>query len=113
MTPTRLRQLRRDKGLTQLQIATDIGISVGVYQRYDNGTRKLPSEIAAKLANYYGVSVDYLLGRTDIPNSAPPAHDRIDITDEAQMAYLIQQMGISADKLPLLMDYCAYLKRGN
>lgn len=61
----RLRELRKEEGKTQVQVAADIGIAEQQYQTYERGS-SLPSlESAWKLADHFGVSVDYLIGRTD------------------------------------------------
>ena len=61
----RLIQLKREKGLLQKDIAVAIGISLRSYQRYETGERNPDSETLIKLADFFGVSTDYLLGRTD------------------------------------------------
>jgi transcriptional regulator with XRE-family HTH domain len=43
-----------------------------LYSKYERGERPLPLELADQLANYYGVSVDYLLGRTNVKKPYPP-----------------------------------------
>jgi transcriptional regulator with XRE-family HTH domain len=61
----RIRDLREDKDLKQKQIADYLMCDQSLYSKYERGERDLPLEYAAKLADYYGVSVDYLLGRTN------------------------------------------------
>ena len=67
----RIRDLREDNDLTQKQIAEYLMCDQSLYSKYERGERDLPLEYAAKLAEYYGVSVDYLLGRTDIKTPYP------------------------------------------
>lgn len=62
----RIRDLREDNDLTQRQIAEYLMCDQSLYSKYERGERDLPLEYAAKLAEYYGVSVDYLLCRTNI-----------------------------------------------
>ena len=64
----RLKMLRNARGLTQQQIADDFALSRVTYARYEMDDRRPPLDMLEKFADYYGVSVDYLLGRTDIPN---------------------------------------------
>ncbi len=52
-----------DHDLTQKQVADILGCQREVYRRYEKGTRTIPVEFLLKLADYYKVSVDYLLGR--------------------------------------------------
>ena len=61
----RLRDLREDHDKTQQQIADILGTSQTMYARYERGANELPRRHLLTLADYYGVSVDYLLGRSD------------------------------------------------
>lgn len=61
----RIRDLREDKDLKQQDIANYLICDQSLYSKYERGERPLPLEYAEKLADYYGVSVDYLLGRTN------------------------------------------------
>ena len=68
-----LRGLRARDGKTQEQVSEACGISKVALARYETGSRKPRIEIASRLAEYYGVSVDYILGRDDAPKQpAPP-----------------------------------------
>ena len=59
----RVRDLREDNDKTQKQIAEYLNMQTNVYQRYERGERELPLWAAIKLADYYNVSLDYLVGR--------------------------------------------------
>lgn len=59
----RIRDLREDNDKTQKQIAQFLNMHLTVYQRYERGERELPLWAAIKLANYYGVTLDYLVER--------------------------------------------------
>ena len=61
----RIRELREDRDITQKQIAQVLGMSQTGYSKYETGENDIPTHVLIKLADYYGVSVDYLLGRTD------------------------------------------------
>lgn len=63
----RLRQCRRERNLTQKQFAEFLGMTVRSYQRYELGDRKPDIEKLVIIANFFGVSADYLLGLTDDP----------------------------------------------
>ena len=67
----RIRDLREDKDLKQKDIADYLICDQSLYSKYERGERPLPLEYAEKLADYYGVSVDYLLGRTNVKNPYP------------------------------------------
>lgn len=60
-------KLRNAKGLTQREAASNFEISTYGYQRYEYGEREPSISLAAKIAEYYHVSLDYMLGRTDNP----------------------------------------------
>lgn len=64
----RIRDLREDHDLTQKAIAEKLGITQRVYSFYETGQHTIPPEILIQLADFYGVTVDYLLGRSDFPN---------------------------------------------
>lgn len=61
----RVRDLREDKDLTQKDIANLLNMQLTVYQRYERGERELPLWAAIKLADYYKVTLDFLVGRTE------------------------------------------------
>ena len=61
----RIRDLRADHDKTQKDIANVLNMQLTVYQRYERGERELPLWAAIKLADYYRVTLDYLVGRTD------------------------------------------------
>lgn len=60
-----IRNLRIDNGYTQKQIAQQLGISQNTYSQYEVGVLNYPVDALMILADFYGVSVDYLLGRTN------------------------------------------------
>lgn len=61
----RLRDLREDKDMNQTQIAMLLFTSQTVYSRYERGVLTIPVEHLLILADFYGVSTDYILGRTN------------------------------------------------
>ena len=67
----RIRDLREDRDLTQKQIADYLMCDQSLYSKYEREERSLPLEYADKLADYYHVSVDYLLCRTNIKKPYP------------------------------------------
>ena len=69
----RLRDLRDDHDKTQQEIADVLNMHRSVYRRYESGERETPAWVVVKLAEYYHVSTDYLLGRTNDPTPSPPA----------------------------------------
>lgn len=65
-TYNRVRDLREDADKTQADIAKMLNMQTTVYQRYERGERELPLWAAIKLADYYNVTLDYLVGRENI-----------------------------------------------
>ena len=61
----RIRDLREDKDLTQLDVSNLLGIKQPQYCRYEKGYRDVPTDILIKLADFYNTSTDYILGRTN------------------------------------------------
>jgi len=62
----RVRDLREDRDLTQQQLADLLQVHQTTYSDYERGLLNIPIAALHALADFYGVSVDYLLGRTDI-----------------------------------------------
>lgn len=86
---TRLRELRERAGVNQEVVAESVEISRVALTRYENGQRVPRAQIAARLADYYGVTVDYLLGRDD-PVSTEKAPTPDDARAEA--IQMLEQM---------------------
>ena len=61
----RIRNLREDSDLTQQQVGEAINVPQRTYAYYENGQRMVPPHVLCALADYYMVSVDFILGRTD------------------------------------------------
>lgn len=69
----RIRNLRIDGGYTQKQIAEYLHIKQNTYSQYEIGVLNYPIDVLERLADFYEVSVDYLLGRTEIKTPYPKA----------------------------------------
>lgn len=70
MFKLRLKDLREEKGVSQQQLANILGISQGSVGNWESGIREPNFETIKKIADYFAVSTDYLLGRTDEPNQS-------------------------------------------
>lgn len=68
----RIKMLREAKKITQMQLSMDLSISQNTLSRYETGTREADYDTLIKLANYFDVSIDYLLERTDDPTWHKP-----------------------------------------
>ena len=64
-----LRNIREDRDIKQKEIAAYLNVSQNTYSQYETGVISLTAEILIKLANYYNVSIDFLLDRTNNPNT--------------------------------------------
>lgn len=70
----RLRQLRAERGISTPKLAEELGIAKSTISQYENNKRSPDGYILAKLAEYFNVSVEYLLGKTDIPDRITEAN---------------------------------------
>ena len=85
MFSIRLKNLRIQNGYTQKEMAENLGTSQPSYQNWEKGTRK-PSRITLqKIANFFNVSTDFLLGETDIPD--PESDIDLDSAIDNSVAY--------------------------
>ena len=67
----RIRNLREDLDMTQLQVGEYLHITQRSYAHYEAGTREMPIEILIELADLFQVNLDYLVGRTDVKDMLP------------------------------------------
>ncbi len=64
---TRLKELRKSKGITQIALQMQTGIEQSLISKFESGERVPPTETLVLLADFYNVSIDYILYRTDNP----------------------------------------------
>ena len=64
---TRLKELRKSKGITQISLQMQTGIEQALISKFESGERTPPTETLMILADFYNVSIDYILFRTDNP----------------------------------------------
>lgn len=67
----RIRDLREDADLNQTQVAKILGMSQTGYSKYETGENDIPTQALIRLAEFYGVSVDYLLGLSNTKERNP------------------------------------------
>ncbi len=112
----RLKQLRMERNIRQKEIADYLGITVSAYGNYELGQRQPNFEILCKMADFFNVSVDYLLGRENKNNSYSPSPIQL-LYDQLNEAH----QEIASDFIYLLLilenkeDYArfnAFLKSG-
>lgn len=105
----RLKNLRENKDLKQSQIADALHISQQNYSRYENGQVELPLGTLVQLADYFDVSVDYLLGRTMSQKDFDTIKDH-KILDRPVHEVLNELNNMTANQQKSLFDYLGYLK---
>ena len=64
-----LRNIREDRDIKQKDVAKVLNVSQNTYSQYETGIISLTAEVLIKLSDFYGVSIDYLLDRTDNPQT--------------------------------------------
>lgn len=65
----RLKEVRKKKNISQLKLAMDLDMNQNSISRYETGEREADYATLIRFADYFGVSIDYLLGRTDNPET--------------------------------------------
>ncbi len=68
---SRIRDLREDRDMNQTKLAQMLGMSQTGYSKYETGENDVPTAVLIRLAEFYGTSVDYLLGLTDVRKPYP------------------------------------------
>ena len=63
----RLKEIRKARGISQVRMAIDLNVSQNTISRYETGEREADYAMLIRIADYFGVSIDYLLCRTDEP----------------------------------------------
>lgn len=91
----RLKQIRKERGIKQTTLCAAFGIAQSTLSSWENSIYEPDQNTTLKLADYFGVSVDYLLGR-DAPTPAP--------TDNTITAERLRALGIDTDGLDNLSD---------
>ena len=85
--PQALTELRNARGLSQRKAAQELGISQALLSHYENGLREPRLDFVVRACDYYGVSADFILGRSDrdgAPDLAPIAKRLREIADELE-----------------------------
>ncbi len=117
--PRTLSLLRREKNLSQRKVAKELGVSQAVLSHYENGLREPGLEFVARVADYYKVSADFLLGRTmsredytitaeDLPDSS---EDKDNVLRGSMMATLAKKLVINS--LSIIFDIVGKSKNKN
>lgn len=100
MFTERLKSLRKEKGLTQKAIAEHFNTSPQSYAQWEKGLRTPNSDSLEKLANFFNVSTDYLLGNSDYKNTLDQ-----DIEEAIQRSVAYQGNPISDNDKKIITDF--------
>lgn len=98
----RLRFLRTEKGESLEKIAKYLNVTIQTISNYENEKRDMTPDTILKLAEYFGVSTDYLLGKTDIRN----------IEEDFKFAYHKETEGLSEDEIKEALEFYKKIKYG-
>lgn len=98
LTKEMIIKLRKEKGWSGQEVADAIGLSYKVYQTYESGARNAGLPVVEKLADFYNVSTDYLLGRTEVREMNRLSADAL---SEEQVREIDDAIVSSYERLPL------------
>ncbi len=100
VTSDRLRVLREEANLTQVELSKKIGIKRARYAKYETGENPLSGDIINKLADFYGVTTDYLYGRSPFTNEILKERgiEYLDLIDD------FERKGLSPERVKELLD---------
>ena len=100
--PERLKQLRKEKGLSQIMLAKELGVSGGTVAMWETGKRKPQFEMFDKLCTFFDRSIDYILGASDDDRSFALINEEVQQLGDWQVEEQYEDM---LRKYTLLDDY--------
>lgn len=100
MKGNRIKQLREEKGLKQEELAKVLSVAPSTIGMYERDEREPNDSITLKIAEYFGVSTDYLLGKTDIKN----------IEDEFKTIYSKEIEGLTEEEIKEALEFYKIVK---
>lgn len=104
-----IRGLREDRDLRQIDIAKMLGTSQQAYSRYENGEYPLPSDALDTLADFYGVSIDYLMGKTDCKEGIAALNQKV--ASEYSVGKLVSDvLSLSPASRQAIIEYIDFQK---
>ncbi|UEL47327.1 helix-turn-helix domain-containing protein [Terrisporobacter hibernicus] len=105
----RLRQLRKDKGLTIEQLAKELGTAKSTLSRYENGLREPKKDFLEILSSYFDVSYNFLLGITDVKHDNNENNiidnEILEALDDIEIIKFLQENNLSDDIIKGLKGY--------
>ena len=107
----RIKLLREEKNIYQKDLAKLLDVSIPAINYYENEKRAMDTKTALTLAEYFGVSVDYLLGKTDIRNSGKQIDD---VLNEAMIGMSKEEYDkLSETQKKQIRDFALFVKNQN
>lgn len=102
----RIKELREEKGLSQKKLADSLGLSAGTVGNWESGIREPNFDTATKVADFFDVTVDYLLGNSDVRNP----ETTIPTDDDIKFALFGGEKGISDEAYEDVKRFAAFIK---
>ncbi|MDX8046630.1 helix-turn-helix transcriptional regulator [Gracilibacillus sp. S3-1-1] len=109
MLKKRLVSLRKEKGLSQYDAAERLGFSRGKLANYEQGTRQPDYETLIKIADFYDVSLDYLLGKSDKKETDRDSKNDADNTEDANL-FFFDIEGLTEEEIDDIKRHIDYVK---
>lgn len=106
----RLSYLQKKKNIPKQELADKIGVSRMSYYRYESGERSPTADILIALADCFQVSIDYLVGRSDMPTNTPEFLSRFTAKNDEERELLRIFRAMMASNQQSLLDYAQYMK---
>lgn len=107
----RIKYLREEKNIYQKDLAKLLDVSIPAINYYENEKRAMDTDTALTLADYFGVSVDYLLGKTDIRH---PGQQIDDILNEAMIGMSKEEYeNLTETQKKQIRDFAIFVKNQN
>lgn len=104
----RLRELRKQKGITMKQLGEIVGVGESTISQYENGKRQPDYDTINQFADYFGVSVDYLLGRTD--EKSPSLDEQLEGVEFALFGEIKE---LTNEQKQEILDFVRFKKQQN
>ena len=104
-----IRGLREDRDMKQIEVAGALGISQQHYSKYETGENEMPIRAFIVLADFFGVSTDYLLGRTECREGVTVQNKKVCV-DTTAGAVMSDILSLSAEGRTAVVEYIAMRK---
>lgn len=107
----RLKQLRKERNLTQAEIASIFSLGESTISFYESNKRTPDYELLQKMADFFDVTTDYLLGRSEIRNPYSKDASAVQETSLGSKYYLLDKSGLPEEAIEQIDEYIAFIKQ--